>query len=272
MGALTGKVALITGAGGGIGGAVADALAAQGASIALTDIAAPELAQTNAALAAHGVRTSEYVVDITDVAKVEQLCRNVEQQFGSINIVVNVAGGGPSRLQASSLYTTDATDWQLMIDINMNSTYHVIRSSVPALRRASGGSIVNISSYAGLFMAANFGPAYTTAKAGVLGMTRALAFELAPENIRVNAVLPGPTLTSKLQASLTPTALAEVGRRVPLGRLVKPQEIANAVMFFASDQGSGCTGSHLMVDGGVQIGLSISPETYFASRTRPGIE
>ena len=145
------------------------------------------------------------------------------------------------------------------------------KAGAPALRIRGGGAIVTVASLAGLRMSMNNGVSYTSAKAGVLGLTRHAAFELACDNIRVNAVLPGPVLTPQMKAKISQETLERVPREVPLGRWVQPEEVASPILFFCSPMSSACTGTHVIIDCGLHVGATSSREEYNRTRDLPGL-
>jgi NAD(P)-dependent dehydrogenase (short-subunit alcohol dehydrogenase family) len=158
-----------------------------------------------------------------------------------------------------------AAEWQRVIDVNLGGTFNAIQAVLPHMKAKGGGAIVNIASIAGRRISFGGGANYSASKAGVLGLTRHAAYELAPDHIRVNAVCPGPTATA-FGGGQIPSAerKAERARKIPLGRMVEAADIADAVLFLASDLSRMCTGIALDVDGGVLISNDIPYEEYFA--------
>ena len=167
----------------------------------------------------------------------------------------------------TTIATTPPEDWDRIIRLNLSGPFNGIKACADAIRRRGGGAIVTVSSLAAISMSMNFGASYTASKSGVMGLTRHAAFELARDNIRVNAVLPGPVLTALTQRG-TQAAHDEVIGRVPLGRWITPEEIAAPILFFCTAASSAITGTSLVVDGGLSIGSPTSPDVYFASRDR----
>jgi 3-oxoacyl-[acyl-carrier protein] reductase len=139
------------------------------------------------------------------------------------------------------------------------------------LRRRGGGAIVTVGSLAGLRMSMNNGMSYTASKSGVLGLTRHAAFELGRDNIRVNAVLPGPVLTPQMKAKISAETLAGVPKTLPLGRWVQPSEVAAPILFFCSPMASACTGTHVIIDCGLHVGATSSRDEYDRTRDLPGL-
>ncbi|WP_043829987.1 SDR family NAD(P)-dependent oxidoreductase [Muricoccus aerilatus] len=255
---LTGKVAIVTGGGGGIGRATALLFRQHGARVALFDRSEESLR----AASGEDDGMMAAVVDVTDAAAVAAACARVEERFGRIDILVNVAGGGLPR----TLDATPAADWDRIVALNLSAPFYCIQAVAPAMRRAGGGAVVTVSSLAALQISLNNGASYTSAKSGVLGLTRHAAFELARDRIRVNAVLPGPIMTPQMDAKIDPATREAIPRKVPLGRWLTPEEVAAPILFLCSDAASGCTGTHLVVDGGLHIGSPTDAATYFARR------
>lgn len=255
---MTGRVAIVTGGAGGIGRATAALFRRHGARVALLD-------RNGEALLAEGgadADTMAVVVDVTDAAALAGACARVEERFGRIDILVNVAGGG----QPTTLENTPAADWDRIVALNLSAPFYGIQAVAPAMRRVGGGAIVTVSSLAALQISLNNGVSYTSAKSGVLGLTRHAAFELARDRIRVNAVLPGPIMTPQMDAKIDDATREAIPRKVPLGRWLTPEEVAAPILFLCSDAASGCTGTHLVVDGGLHIGSPTDAAVYFARR------
>jgi len=253
------RVAIVTGGAGGIGTATIQRFLAAGASVAAFDRDQGRLDQLKAA---SPDPLSVHCLDVTQWDDVRRTVDEVEAAFGRIDILVNVAGGGsPTTIQSAT-----PEDWGRIVGLNLTAPFYCIKAVAPAMRRAGGGQIVTVGSLAAFQMSFNNGVSYTAAKAGVLGMTRHAAFELARDNIRVNAVLPGPIMTPQMDAKIDARSRAAVPRQVPLGRWLAPEEVADAILFFCSDASRGCTGTHVIVDGGLHIGAQYDAETYFAKR------
>jgi meso-butanediol dehydrogenase/(S,S)-butanediol dehydrogenase/diacetyl reductase len=253
MSGLTGKVALVTGAGSGIGEAVARRFAAQGAKVGITGRrAAPleKLAREIKALALPG--------DVTDAAAVEQAVARLAKEYGGLDIVVNNAGIAI----VGSIEQLDDAAWDSVMETNLNGTRRVVRAALPYLRKRGGGAIVNISSI-GSFFAARNNAVYTSAKAALNGLTMALARDCGPEGIRVNAVCPGwvdtPMLGPLLEMLSSERGISKDQARAllvqfnPLNRMARPDEIARCVEFLATDASSYVTGTTLLADGGMGI-------------------
>ncbi|VWX61288.1 3-oxoacyl-(acyl-carrier-protein) reductase FabG [Burkholderiales bacterium 8X] len=259
---IEGKVCLVTGAAGGIGSATARLFARQGAAVALFDRDEDGVTRLAADLNAEGLRAFGAAMDVRDLAAYTQAVERTEREFGGLDFIVNVAGGGSRQ----TLATMSSDDWHAIVDLNLTGPFNSIKAGAPALRRRGGGAIVTVASLAALTMSMNNGLSYTAAKAGVLGLTRHAAFELGRDNIRVNAVLPGPVLTPQMQAKLSPEKLAAVPKTLPLGRWVKAEEVAAPILFFCSPMSSACTGTHVVIDCGLHVGAPTSRDEYERSR------
>ena len=242
---LTGNVALITGGSRGIGAACARKLAALGADIAVVYAGNAEKAnEVCAACEALGVRAHAYQCDVADFDAVKQTVAAVKAELGSVDLLVNSAGITRDGLVAAMR----EADFDAVIDTNLKGTFNMIRHCARLFLRAGHGRIVNISSVAGV--AGNAGQAnYSASKAGVIGLTKSVARELAPKGITCNAVAPGFVATDMTAA--LPLTDEQLRAAVPLGRMAKPEEIADAVAFLL--QSDYITGQVLCVDGGVAI-------------------
>lgn len=259
---LEGRVALVTGAAGGIGSAVAHCLAEAGADLALVDLNPQKLDAVVMALHSderHRTRRIEAVqCDVRDADQVNSVVDELAGRLGGIDILVNVAGGGTPQ----TLETLSPENWRSVLDLNLSGPFYFTRAVAPHMRKRGGGAIVTTASLAAITMSMNNGVSYTAAKTGLLGLTRHSAYELARDGIRVNAVLPGPTLTGQIKAKMSPERIDAVAIGLPLGRWVMPEEIARAILFFCSDLSSACTGTHFIVDSGMHIGAPQSYDEY----------
>ena len=243
---LEGKNAIVTGAGRGIGKAIAEALAQRGCQVVIAE----RLAELGEATAqeitnTYGQRSIANPVDVSDLGSVKEMVEKALGEFGRIDILVNNAGVTRDNL----IMRMEEADWDLVLDINLKGAFNCSKAVVRTMMKQRYGRIVNIASVSGL--AGQAGQAnYSASKAGLIGMTKALARELGSRQITVNAVAPGfiPTdLTKDLPTELKDASL----KMIPLGRWGSPQEIAAAVAFLASDEAAYITGHVLCVDGGM---------------------
>jgi NAD(P)-dependent dehydrogenase (short-subunit alcohol dehydrogenase family) len=251
---LDGQVAIVTGGAHGIGRAITQALADNGAQIVIVDIDGSAGEQAAAEVASAGVTCVALAGDVSDIERMEEVARQVEERFGKINILVNNAGinTGGGRVP---IHEYSQEDWDRIIRVDLTGVFVTSRAVIPALIKAGGGRIVNISSIAGL-LPLRLQTAYVAAKAGVANMTKSMALELGPHGILVNAVAPGSTLTRGTErlfygkdGEYTDRAASLVSH-IALGRPGKPEEIASAVLFLCAPEASYVTGAVLPVDGG----------------------
>lgn len=252
---LDGKTAVVTGAGNGIGRAIAHALAGAGGSIVVSDSDAATAQRTAAEIVDRGGRALAATVDISDADAVDAMIAAAVGEFGGIDILVNNAGvGGPM----VRLHETAPADFDRVIDVNLRGTYLCTRAALPSLLAGGSGSIVNIASTYGL-VAAPRTAAYCATKAAVIHLTKQLAVDYGPDGIRANALCPGyiDTRDGKTFSEAELAASGERQRirdaaaaRQPLGRQGDPEEVARAALFLASDAASFVSGAVLTVDGG----------------------
>ncbi len=254
-----GRVAIVTGGAGGIGTATVSRLLESGARAAAFD---RDRGRLDALKAGKGADLSIHQVDVMNLDEMLAAVAEVANIFGRVDFLISVAGGGTP----TTIATADANDWNRVIALNLSGPFFGIKAVAPFMRKAGGGSIVTVGSLAAFQMSFNNGVSYTAAKSGVLGLTRHAAFELARDKIRVNAVLPGPIMTPQMDAKIDAKSRAAVPKQVPLGRWLAPDEVADPILFFCSDAARGCTGTHVLVDGGLHIGAQYDHETYFAKR------
>jgi NAD(P)-dependent dehydrogenase (short-subunit alcohol dehydrogenase family) len=255
---LKGKVALITGAGGGIGGESALLFAAEGASVVAVDVDEATSAETVRRVAEAGGRAVAVRADVSKDADCARMVAEAERSFGRLDVLFNNAGIMDSA-DDDATRTTEAV-WERTLAINLKGVFLGCKHGIPALRRAGGGSVINTASFVAFLGAATPQLAYTASKGGVVAMTRELAVIHAREGIRVNALCPGPLRTELLMKFLD---TEEKRRRrlvhIPLGRFGEAREMARAALFLASDDSSYMTGSSLLVDGGISAAY-VTPE------------
>jgi 2-hydroxycyclohexanecarboxyl-CoA dehydrogenase len=255
-GRMAGRVALVTGGGGGIGEATARLFAEEGAAVALldTDAAAVAAAAAGILSAVPGARVQALAGDVTRESDVGRMVEETVARLGALHTLVNVAG---VRVYAP-LADATAADWERIIGVNLLGTFHCCKAALPRLRASGRGTIVNVSSVYGVMGRPGMGQ-YDTTKAAVLGFTRALAVEEAPHHIRVNAVCPGGTITPYHIRRAAARGVSEAEMRTHragdnlLGRWAEPREVAYPILFLAGDESSFVTGATLMVDAGRSI-------------------
>jgi NAD(P)-dependent dehydrogenase (short-subunit alcohol dehydrogenase family) len=253
---MAGRVALVTGGGGGIGEATGRLFAEEGGAVALVDSdrSAVEAAAGGIAKDVSGARVSTMIADLTIEAEAQRVVNEARSSFGRLDTVVNVAG---VRLY-TPLAEADAKGWEHILGVNVLATAYCCKAALPALRLSGRGTIVNVSSLYGVKGRAGMGQ-YDTTKAAVLGFTRALAVEEAPHGIRVNAVCPGGTITPFHIRAAAAKGVSEAELRAQragdnlLGRWAEPREVAFSILFLACDESSYITGAALMVDAGKSI-------------------
>lgn len=247
---LAGKVALVTGAGSGIGQAAAVRFAAEGAAVAVLDLRAEAAAETAALIAKQDGRALALAADVSDATQVEDAVARAAAEFGRLDVLYNNAGVDSS----GSVAVAEEADWDRSVGINAKGTFLCSRAAV---RQMNSGSIINQGSVAGLVGVPNFA-AYCAAKGAVIALTRSMAIDLAPRGIRVNVICPGTVYTPLMEPMLRArgdgdlaAGLAKTVLKYPIGRLGTPEEIANVALFLASDEASFMTGSVITADGGM---------------------
>jgi len=240
------KVALVTGAGRGIGFAIAETLGHRGAKIGINDLRPADSESAVIALKREGITAISLAGNVTTTTDANDIVNRIEKEFGRLDILVNNAGVlRPTRTEAIS-----DEEWDFVINGNLKSTFLCSRAAIPALRRSRGGCIINMSSSAGKSVSTIGGAHYTAAKAGVLGLTRHLARELAVEHIRVNAVCPGLIDTEMVRSTIPQATVEAYAASFPALRLGLPREVADLVVFLASDRASYITGASCDINGG----------------------
>ena len=243
---LSGRSAVVTGASSGIGAAIAVALAHAGADVA--GIALEEAPETTAAIEQEGRKAVMLVGSTGDRATVEDLATTAVDRFGRIDIWVNNA----ARLLVKPLVEMTDDDWHGLLAANLHGYFYGCRAAAERMLAQGSGRIVNVGSAATVQAVPGLG-AYTAAKGAIIGLTKVLALELAPANVTVNAVAPGATDTALNEEAYTPEVRQTYHERIPLGRIAEPEEVADVVVFLASDAARYVTGQELLVDGGLTI-------------------
>lgn len=248
---LADKTVLVSGVAGDIGRALAAACAAQGAKVACTDIDVPGLTTSVESLGLDPDRVLTVGADLTDFDQCEQLTRSVLDWSGGIDVLLANAGGSRG-VRIPFLELTPET-WQRMVDRNLTSAFHLGLTVARRMADADGGSIVYTSSQLGIVAERHASP-YCTSKAGIIHLVKAMAVDLAPHGIRVNSVAPGTTLTSATEEYFArPEVAARHEHFIPARRHARPEEIAGAAVYLASDEASYTTGTTIVVDGGYTI-------------------
>lgn len=248
MGRLDGKVALITGAAGGMGAVAAEMFAAEGARVAAMDLQGCD--ETVAAVEAAGGQALSIEADVTDRASVDAAVAATVEAFGGLHVLYNNAGvslpddDGPT--------TTPEETWATTMEVNVTGLWRCCRAGIPAMLESGGGSIINVASFVAHVGAATPQLAYTTSKGAVLSMTREIAVIYGRQGIRANALCPGPVLTPLLAKYLSDEEKRQ--RRlvhIPMGRFGEASEMVQGALFLASDESSFMTGQSLLIDGGI---------------------
>ncbi|MBK0866581.1 3-oxoacyl-ACP reductase FabG [Saccharopolyspora sp. HNM0986] len=245
MGRLEHKIAAVTGAGRGIGRAIAEKLAAEGATVVVSDIDGESANATAEAVGGVGLRT-----DVADADSVEAMLAQVRERFGRLDVLVNNAGWD----KAEPFVDTDAADWHKIVGINLFGTLHTTKAALPMMIEQQSGSIVNLGSDAAR-VGSSGEAVYSAAKGGVVSFTKTLAREMARNKINVNCVCPGPADT-ELFASIggdDPKLRESLIKAIPFRRLADPADLANTVAFFASDEAGYLTGQTISVSGGLTM-------------------
>ena len=244
---LAGRVVAVTGAAQGIGATTARAFAEQHACVALLDIDEKGARQVADKIVATGERAMAVRTDVTDEASVAKSIADIVAGFGGIDIIVNCAGGY-TRLATVEDMTVD--EWDRTISLNLRSVFLCCRAAIPHLKRSKAGRIINVSSISGRAVQVASSPAYGSAKAAVIQLTRFLAYQLGPDGITANSVCPITTLTPRVAALRTEAEIERIAAQVPLRRLAVPEDHAQAMLFLASNAAAYLNGIALDVNGG----------------------
>jgi len=256
-----GKVAVVTGGGNGIGAATCRAFAAQGARVAVLDRDASAAESVAGGIADRGGNATAHAVDVADRAAFHVAATKIAEAAGGIDILINGAGTTVRQL----IRDMRPEDWDRVIAVNLTGAFNGIQAVLPHMRRR-GGAIINVASIAGQRISFGGTANYSASKAGLLGLTRHAAYELAPDGIRVNAVCPGPTATAFGGAIPSEETKAVRAQKIPLGRMCEPEDIADPILFLAGPAARMITGVALTVDGGVLVKNDTPYEEYFRPR------
>jgi 2-hydroxycyclohexanecarboxyl-CoA dehydrogenase len=244
MSRLGGKIAIVTGAGQGIGQAIAAKLAAEEATVIVTDMDQVKAEQTAARLpGALALRA-----DVTDRDGMQAVADRVRQQFGRIDVLVNNAGWD----KASPFVDSEPADWDRAIAVNLYGVLHACKAVLPVMAEQGSGAVVNLGSDAGR-VGSSGEAVYSAAKGGVIAFTKSLAREMARHQVRVNCVCPGPTDTALFASFAGPKLREALTKAIPFRRLGQPDDVANVVVFLASDEASFVTGQTVSVSGGLTM-------------------
>jgi len=244
---LAGKVALISGGARGMGAAEARLFAREGAQVVIGDVLEAEGRSVEAEIKAKGGEAVFAQLDVTSESDWQRAVEIAQSRFGRLNVLVNNAGiGGGTRIEETTL-----EDWDRMMAVNSTGVFLGTKTAIAAMRRAGGGSIINISSQLGLVGTDNSSPQYQASKGAVRLLTKATAIQYAREGIRANSVHPGPIVTPMTERRRADPAQRQLMiSRIPLGRYGEPDEVAYGVLYLASDESAYVTGSELVIDGG----------------------
>jgi 3-oxoacyl-[acyl-carrier protein] reductase len=244
MGAIENKIAIVTGGGGGIGGAIARRFAREGAKLAVADIDAATANAAATELAAQGAEAMAMLADVTQKQSVNEMVKAVLTRWGRIDILVNVAGGADRK----PVIEMTADDWDHIVEMNLKSVFLCSQAVLPTMLNQKHGKIVNISSIYG-FTGNATRSSYAAAKAGVAAFTKSLALEVVGDGINVNAVAPGRVETERVRSHYSDEAWAAAVAQIPTGRAGTPEEIAAAVLFLVVDENKYITGQTIHVNG-----------------------
>lgn len=251
---LTGKVAVITGASRGIGFALAGVFVEAGAKVVLSSRNQDALDQAAERLRAQGGDIFPFAAHTGEDESVKELLAQCNTHFGGVDILVNNAATNP---HFGPLLTSEESHWDKILGVNLRGYFRMVKACVASMRERGGGKVINVASIAGMQHQQGMG-IYGISKAGVLMMTKTLAVELAPDNIQVNALVPG-FIQTKFSRVLweTPEIHRQISKQIPLGRIGQPDELAAAALYLASPASSFTTGSFLLVDGGQMAGADL---------------
>ncbi len=245
---LKGKVAVVTGAGQGLGKAIAESLAQKGACVALADIQFDKVKQVAAVIARAGGKALPLEADVSKVADIRRMIQATVDGFGGLDILVNNAG----ILHLTAIEDITEEEWDRMMAVNLKSVFFSIQQALPFMKEKKGGRIISISSLAGRMGGYTNGVAYSASKAGIIGLTRAIARRVADFGITVNAIAPGTTETDIIKG-LSPGQIDMLKQTIPLKRLGRPDNVSELVAFLCSEAADFITGAVIDVNGGIYM-------------------
>lgn len=243
------KVAIITGAGSGIGRATAMLFAQEGAKVVVADINAGSGSETASQISNNGGKAFFLEVDVSKERDVRDLIKTTVKEFGKLDVLFNNAGitgvSGP-------IWRTSQSEWDRIFDVNLKGIFYGCKYAIPALKKNRQGSIINTASELALVGSPDI-PVYAASKGGVVTLTRSLALQCASYKIRVNCICPGPIMTPLLRKDVPEKNLQRLAKDIPVGRIGQPLDIAYAALYLASDESAFMTGASLIVDGGATL-------------------
>jgi NAD(P)-dependent dehydrogenase (short-subunit alcohol dehydrogenase family) len=260
---LTGKVAIVTGAGAGIGAGIAAILADAGAAVVVADIDGEGAASTARRIEKRGGRAITVTADVRDAREIDALVRQTVTDLGGVDILVNNAGIATTEL----VEDLDEEKWRGVLDVNLTGPFLCCKAVLPLMRRKGWGRIVNVASVAAKRISFTGAASYTASKAGLLGFTRHLAYEVAPHGINVNAICPGPTMTPMYERNADEQTRRERIALVPKGRWLTPEDHGRVTVFLCSEAADALCGLAIDVDGGSLLGW-MPWDRYMAKRRR----
>lgn len=260
---LTGRVAIVTGAGAGIGAGIAAMLAEAGAAVAVADIDGEGAASTAKAIEKRGGRAITVTADVSDAREIDVMVRQTVTDLGGVDILVNNAGIATTEL----VEDLDEEKWRGVLDVNLTGPFLCCKAVLPHMRRKGWGRIVNVASVAAKRISFTGAASYTASKAGLLGFTRHLAYEVAPHGINVNAICPGPTMTPMYERNADEQTRRERIALVPKGRWLTPEDHGRVTVFLCSEAADALCGLAIDVDGGSLLGW-MPWDRYMAKRRR----
>jgi NAD(P)-dependent dehydrogenase (short-subunit alcohol dehydrogenase family) len=260
---LTGRVAIVTGAGAGIGAGIAAMLAEAGAAVTVADIDGESAAATAKVIEKRGGRAIPVTADVSDAREIDAMVRQTVTDLGGLDILVNNAGIATTEL----VEDLDEEKWRGVLDVNLTGPFLCCKAVLPHMRRKGWGRIVNVASVAAKRISFMGAASYTASKAGLLGFTRHLAYEVAPHGINVNAICPGPTMTPMYERNADEETRRERIAMVPKGRWLTPEDHGRVTVFLCSEAADALCGLAIDVDGGSLLGW-MPWDRYMAKRRR----